>query len=115
MVGRQLPFFSVIVPFWVVVAMAGLKGLRGVWPAALVAGVSFAIPQFLVSNFHGPWLVDIIGSICSILSTLLLLRFWKPRDNWKSALDAAAPAPSTVSVPPIPAGKSARRGFRGSC
>src|SRR6516225_4708993 len=50
MVGRQLPFFSVIVPFWVVWAMSGFRGMKEVWPACLVAGVSFAVPQFLVSN-----------------------------------------------------------------
>src|SRR6478736_945115 len=66
MVGRQLPFFSLIVPFWVVWAMTGFRGIMGVWPAALTAGLSFAIPQFLVSNFHGPWLVDIIASISSM-------------------------------------------------
>src|SRR4029079_15167751 len=55
MVGRQLPFFSLIIPFWVVWAFAGFQGMMGVWPAALVAGLFFAIPQFLMSNFHGPW------------------------------------------------------------
>src|SRR5438477_1501422 len=78
MVGRQLPFFSVIVPFWVVWAMAGFRGMLGVWPAALTAGVAFAIPQFLVSNFHGPWLVDILAAMCSIAATVALLRFWQP-------------------------------------
>jgi len=80
MVGRQLPFFSVIVPFWVVWAQAGFRGMLGVWPAALVAGVAFAIPQFLISNFHGPWLVDIVASISSMGALVLLLRFWKPKD-----------------------------------
>src|SRR5881628_2289935 len=56
MAGRQLPFFSVIVPFWVVWAHAGFRGMLGIWPAALVAGVAFAIPQFLMSNLHGPTL-----------------------------------------------------------
>ncbi len=78
MVGRQLPFFSVLVPFWVVAAFAGWRGMLGVWPAALVAGVGFAIPQFLVSNFHGPWLVDTISGACSIGSLLALLRVWRP-------------------------------------
>src|SRR5262249_45253086 len=82
MVGRQLPFFSLLVPFWVVWAMAGFRGLLGVWPAALTAGVAFAIPQFLVSNFHGPWLVDIVASLSSVLATICLLRFWAPKDQW---------------------------------
>jgi len=79
MVGRQLPFFSVIVPFWVVWAMSGFRGMLGVWPAALTAGIAFAIPQFLVSNFHGPWLVDIVAAVCSIGATVVLLRFWQPK------------------------------------
>jgi|CXWL01.1.fsa_nt_gi lactate permease len=83
MVGRQLPFFSVIVPFWLVMVMAGFKGMREVWPACLTAGLSFAITQFLVSNYHGPWLVDIAGAIVSMTSLLVLLRFWQPRNVWR--------------------------------
>jgi lactate permease len=79
MAGRQLPFFSVIVPFWVVWAYSGLRGMLGVWPVALTAGVAFAIPQFLVSNFHGPWLVDIVASLASIGAVVVLLRFWRPK------------------------------------
>ena len=66
MVGRQLPLFSLIVPFWLIWAYAGFRGMLEVWPAVLVAGVSFAVPQFLVSNFHGPWLVDIVASVVSM-------------------------------------------------
>ena len=83
MVGRQLPIFSLIVPFWVVWAFAGWRGMMGVWPACLTAGVSFAVPQFLVSNYHGPWLVDIVAAICSMLALVGLLKFWKPSDGWK--------------------------------
>ncbi len=67
MVGRQLPFFSLIVPFWLIAAYCGFRGMLEVWPALLVAGVSFAVPQFLVSNYHGPWLVDIVAAACSML------------------------------------------------
>jgi len=77
MVGRQLPFFSVIVPFWLIAAYAGFRGVRELWPALLVAGVSFAIPQFLVSNYHGPWLVDIVASACSMLALAVFLRYWR--------------------------------------
>jgi lactate permease len=83
MVGRQLPIFSVLVPFWVVWAMTGFRGMLGVWPAALVAGVAFAIPQFLVSNLHGPWLVDIVASLCSMGALVVLLKFWQPKEKWK--------------------------------
>ena len=86
MAGRQLPFFSLIVPFWVIWAFAGFRGMIGVWPAALVAGVAFAVPQFLVSNFHGPWLVDVVASVCSIVAVVALLKFWQPKEIWK--LDA---------------------------
>lgn len=79
MVGRQLPFFSLMIPFWIVAAFAGWRAMLAVWPAALTAGLAFAVPQFLVSNFHGPWLVDIVSGACSIGATVLLLRFWKPR------------------------------------
>ncbi len=92
MVGRQLPFFSLIIPFWVVCAMAGWRGMWEVWPAALTAGVAFAVPQFLVSNFHGPALVDITASVCSIASLALLLCFWRPARIWKLDMDAAAVA-----------------------
>src|SRR4029079_19475182 len=83
MAGRQLPFFSMLVPFWVVWAFAGWRGMRGVWPAALTAGLAFAVPQFLVSNFHGPWLVDIAASMTSMAALVLLLRKWKPSDGWQ--------------------------------
>jgi len=82
MAGRQLPLFSVIVPFWLVWAFAGARGTLGVWPAVLVAGVSFAVPQFLISNLHGPWLVDVVSSVISMGAVALFLRFWQPRERW---------------------------------
>ena len=90
MVGRQLPFFSVLVPFWLVAAMSGMKGMAEVWPACLVAGVFFAIPQFLVSNFVGPELVDIIASGVSILAVYILLKFWQPAKIWRFEGEAQA-------------------------
>jgi lactate permease len=89
MVGRQLPFFSVLVPFWVVGAFAGWRGMVAIWPAALTAGVAFAVPQFLISNFHGPWLVDIISGACSICALVGLLRVWKPRDSYRGTASSA--------------------------
>ncbi|WP_029043147.1 MULTISPECIES: L-lactate permease [Cupriavidus] len=84
MVGRQLPFFSVLVPFWLIWAFAGFRGMLAIWPAILVAGVSFAVPQFLVSNFHGPWLVDVIAALVSMGSLTLFLKVWKPKETWTS-------------------------------
>ena len=86
MVGRQLPFFSLLVPFWLIWAFAGFRGMLQIWPAIFVAGISFAIPQFLISNFHGPWLVDVVAAMISMGSLALFLKFWKPSDVW--TLDA---------------------------
>ena len=81
--GRILPIFSLIVPFWIIWTMAGRKAMLEVWPACLVAGGSFAITQFLVSNFHGPWLVDIIGAIVSMAALVLFLKVWQPKTLWR--------------------------------
>src|SRR5712672_116421 len=84
MVGRQLPVFSLIVPFWVVWAFAGWKGMKDVWPAILVTGVSFAIPQFVISNYINPWIVDIGASLISMGCLILFLKVWQPRELWLS-------------------------------
>ncbi|WP_246312531.1 L-lactate permease [Pseudaquabacterium terrae] len=84
MVGRQLPFFSVLVPFWLIWAFAGRKAMWEIWPAILVSGVSFAIPQFLVSNYIGPELVDVIAAISSMVCLVAFLRVWKPKTVWTS-------------------------------
>jgi lactate permease len=84
MIGRQLPFFSLLVPFWLIWAFAGRRGMAEIWPAILVTGVSFAIPQFVVSNYHGPWLVDVIASIISMGSLVLFLKVWQPKQVWRT-------------------------------
>jgi len=94
MVGRQLPFFSVIVPFWLVWAFAGWKGTIEVWPAILVAGVGFAVPQYLVSNYHGPWLVDVVAAVVSLALITAFLRVWHPKTRW------GATDPTTTAVAP---------------
>jgi lactate permease len=85
MVGRQLPIFSLIVPFWVVWAFAGWKGMKDIWPAILVTGLSFAIPQFLISNYVNPWIVDIGASLISMGCLILFLKVWQPKVLWLSA------------------------------
>ena len=92
MVGRQLPCFSLLIPFWIVAVFAGWRGMLGVWPAALTAGLVFGGVQFLVSNYHGPWLVDIIAGACSIGATILLLRFWQPKSIWPLTRETAPAA-----------------------
>ena len=84
MVGRQLPFFSLIVPFWLIWAFAGFKGMKDIWPAILVTGVSFAIPQFLISNFINPWIVDIGASLVSMACLIGFLKVWHPKVIWTS-------------------------------
>ena len=84
MAGRQLPFFSLLVPAWLVWAFAGWKGMKDIWPAILVTGVSFAIPQFLISNFVNPWIVDIGASLVSMACLILFLKVWKPKVIWTS-------------------------------
>ncbi len=106
MVGRQLPFFSLIIPFWIVAAFAGWRGLWGVWPAALVAGAAFALPQFLVSNFHGPWLVDIISGACSIGATVWWLRVWRPKEIMR--LPGAPAVASSAPAAAVPRAEVAR-------
>ena len=104
MIGRQLPFFSLLVPFWLIWGFAGRKAMMEIWPAILVTGLSFAIPQFLVSNFIGPELVDIIAAIVSMVSLVMYLRVWQPRKIWTSPSlkghetdsgEAKAPTPVT--------------------
>ena len=94
MVGRQLPVFSLIVPFWLIAAQAGWRGMVAVWPACLVAGASFGLSQFLVSNFIGPMLVDIISAILSMGAIVVLRKFWRPKDMQENAVtkDAALEA-----------------------
>jgi lactate permease len=99
MVGRQLPFFSLIVPFWLIVAQAGWRGMAGVWPACLVTGAAFAITQFLVSNFHGPWLVDTVSAVVSMSALAVLMKFWKPA-NEQPLVSATEQTAAIANTPP---------------
>src|SRR3954465_2130710 len=100
MVGRQLPVFSLIVPFWVVWAFAGWRGMKDVWPAILVTGVSFAIPQFVISNYINPWIVDIGASLISMGCLILFLKVWQPRELWLSpALRGHDESAATMTTP----------------
>ena len=100
MVGRQLPVFSLIVPFWVVWAFAGWKGMKDIWPAILVTGLSFAIPQFVISNYINPWIVDIGASLISMGCLILFLRVWQPTQLWLSpALRGRDESAATMTTP----------------
>lgn len=86
--GRQLPLFSLLIPAWLVVTMSGWKGLRGCWPAVVVCGGSFSVLQFVMSNYHGPTLVDVVGGIGSLLITAGFLKVWQPKEVWKLKSDS---------------------------
>ncbi|MGH9387066.1 MAG: L-lactate permease [Vicinamibacterales bacterium] len=88
MVGRQLPFFSLIIPAYLVVLYAGWGRMMAIFPAVLTAGLSFAIGQFVVSNFVGPELTDTLAALLSLASVALLLKFWQPRDSYSDGSKA---------------------------
>ncbi|HZZ74250.1 MAG TPA: lactate permease LctP family transporter [Pirellulales bacterium] len=112
MAGRQLPFFSLLVPVWMVWVMAGWRGVRGVGPALFVCGASFASVQFYASNFLGSRLVDVAAGLTSLIGLSLFLRFWQPRTIWRfdeerdsdagnaSASDADPDAAEMLGPPP---------------
>lgn len=92
MAGRQLPFLTIIVLFWIMAIMDGWRGVKETWPAVLVAGGSFAIAQYLTSNFIGPELPDITASLTSLVCLTLFLRRWQPRRIFRFETEASAEA-----------------------
>lgn len=92
MTGRQLPLLSIFVPFWLVFIMDGWRGVRETWPAALVAGASFAITQYLTSNFIGPELPDITSALVSLISLAAFLKVWSPAPSAAQLAGASAGA-----------------------
>src|SRR5690606_34600976 len=94
MVGRTLPILSVLLPFYLIVIMAGVKKAAEVFPAILVSGLSFALLQWFSSNFLGPALPDVIAGIGSIICLITFLRFWKPKTVWRFS-DEVAPVINT--------------------
>ncbi|MBV9522000.1 MAG: L-lactate permease [Alphaproteobacteria bacterium] len=106
MVGRQLPFFSLIVPFWLIWAFAGWRGMVQIWPAILVCGVSFAVPQFVISNYVNPWIVDVGASLVSMACLIAFLKIWHPKELWLSpALRSRDASAATVQKPRPPGPK----------
>lgn len=104
MAGRQLPFFSLIVPAWLVAVMSGWRGVVGCWPAIVVCGGTFALLQFATANYVGPALVDVVGGLGSLIVLAIMLRFWQPKDVWRfpdeppATESTAQPALSTRQV-----------------
>ncbi|MFE5505930.1 L-lactate permease [Amycolatopsis japonica] len=83
MVGRQLPLLALIVPGFLIVVLAGWKRMIEVWPAVLTAGLSFAVMQFVTSNFISPSLVDVVAALAAMASLWILTRFWQPSAVWR--------------------------------
>ncbi len=92
MTGRQLPLLSLFVPFWLVFMMDGLRGVKETWPAALVAGLSFAVTQYFTSNFIGPELPDITSALASLISLTLFLKVWQPKRSFVGATGSVGAA-----------------------
>src|SRR5215831_1252395 len=109
MVGRQLPFFSLIVPAWLIWAFAGWRGMVQVWPAILVTGVSFAVPQYLISNFINPWIVDIGAALISMGCLILFLKVWHPAEIWTSPALRHHDTSAATMPPPPPLGAQPSR------
>jgi lactate permease len=101
MVGRQLPLFSLIVPFWLIWAFAGFRGMIQIWPAILVCGLSFAVPQFLISNYINPWIVDIGAALCSMAALTLFLKVWQPAQIWTSPALRTKDESHLTAPPPV--------------
>lgn len=101
MVGRQLPFFALLVPFWLIWAMAGRKAMQEVWPACLTSGATFAAVQFVVSNAHGPWVVDIAGAIASMAALVVLMKFWQPKTTWSFEHESQAERAAEAAARPV--------------
>jgi lactate permease len=115
MAGRQLPLLSLIVPFWLVFMMDGKRGIREVWPAALVTGGTFAVTQYFTSNYMGPELPDITSALVSLVSLTLFLKVWKPVSARagtpaRMALGAGAAAMTMGEFPGLPAVMAGARG-----
>ena len=108
MTGRQLPLLSLFVPFWLVFMMDGLRGVKETWPAALVAGLSFAVTQYFTSNFIGPELPDITSALASLIALTLFLKVWQPKRSFaeaKGSVGAAVVQPSGSQPSPYSFGE----------
>ncbi len=104
MAGRQLPFMTVLVLFWLMAIMDGWRGVKETWPAVLVGGGSFAIVQFLTANYIGPELPDITSAIVSLIALTLFLKVWQPKRIFRFTLEAGEPAATAVPAAPVSSG-----------
>jgi lactate permease len=99
MVGRQLPFLSLFIPFYLVVIMAGFRKAMEIMPAILITGISFAVTQYLTSNFLGPELPDILSALVSLFALAIFLKFWKPKTIFRFSAEQEMAASVAANVP----------------
>ncbi len=111
MVGKQLTPFCILVPFWLIWAFVGFRKMLEIWPAILVAGMSFAVPQFLISNYHGPWLVNVVAAISSMACLALFLKVWQPK-NPMTAMPSGFAADGHVEPVGLPSPQGGSGGAR---
>jgi lactate permease len=98
MVAWQLAFFDLLIPFWVVAVFSGWKGMLEIWPALLVTGGTYTVVQLLVAIYHGPWLVNILSSLVSMVVLILFLQRWKPPHIWRFPGDAEKEQPAGLQI-----------------
>ena len=81
MAGRQTPFLAVFVPLILVFIVDGWRGVRQTWPVAIVAGVAFAVSQFITSNFIAVEITDVVAAVVTVIAVLVTLKFWTPQEH----------------------------------
>ena len=101
MVGRQTPILALIIPAFLVTVMAGWRRMLEVWPVIVVSGVSFAGAQYVVSNFIGPELADLLAAIVGVVAVVALLAVWSPREEWHFPNEPAAEERESYERPPL--------------
>ena len=99
MAGRQLPFMTIIVLFWIMAIMDGWRGVKETWPAVVVGGGSFAVVQFLTANYIGPELPDITSALVSLVALTLFLKVWQPKRIFRFETEGGTAAPATTAPP----------------
>lgn len=116
-IGRQSSFFAILIPFWLVFALVGWKKMWEVWPAIIVAGLGFAVPQYIISNYINPWIVDIVAGGCAMACLILFLRVWQPKEIWTSTKlwgrndDSASTLPPAPALETLPSGREVFRAW----
>ena len=111
MAGRQLPFMTVLVLFWLMAIMDGWRGVKETWPAVLVGGGSFALVQFLTANYIGPELPDITSAIVALVALTAFLKVWQPKRIFRFEVEDSAQAAASAhahSGQPLTAGAIAK-------